>query len=723
MTGGLLSALFSGMWHGYRRWMTLFNSLSIVLSVTLAMVILSFTHGVRRYVDDMVRKEAAAGAVRVHAGGWQLDRDDETFALRARRADDAFQAAAGEAYLGFNFWWRSEAHYLMPEHPDRSRLGGVFVKMGNTYPEDPEAGRVAAYAVAGGWVSDAEARELVLDNSAAVKLAKRMEDLSSVGELIGREVWITLPGTRDHLPAACAQVKVVGIFKHLRDGACMTTPRVVQDMHARTQANANGRWYETYDRMAYRVVGVGQAADAVDPEQRTLARRLAEDGPVPLICWRSRNDAERWVSVRGRLARRGSDEVTRGLRAAAGEAQADLERALATKLEADRAVEDLKLLLQGSAATRQWLAELDAAAQAAFADVEAPEAAHRLHDMARVAVEHLALDLDPDGLTSPEAYAAFHAAVTNRIAATARELQLEMEARVALAEAAANVAAETRARHDELNREATAAQSDSILPREGILALQVVDEDSGEPVRMESALRWDLPASEYTDAADLDRMYPEGYVLCSPRVWDELGYAAAPLREVDGWREHALYAYFYFDGLRPALEAREQLKTWGFETYMPIDRFKGLLALVRVVTWAALALLAAVLLAGLLGIVVTLYTEVDAEEAEIGLLKALGASNRLVGLVFLCKGALVGLVGVVIGVPLAGLVTSRINAGVSGAVARAAGIADVDTGLFSQDPRLVLTVAVMIVALAALAALMPALQAAARDPQEALRAE
>ena len=75
---------------------------------------------------------------------------------------------------------------------------------------------------------------------------------------------------------------------------------------------------------------------------------------------------------------------------------------------------------------------------------------------------------------------------------------------------------------------------------------------------------------------------------------------------------------------------------------MPIDRFQGLLSLAQVVSGTAVVLLVVVLGAGLFGIAITLYTEVDAEEAEIGLLKALGASNRLVGAVFVCKGAAIG---------------------------------------------------------------------------------
>ena len=151
MRGGLVSSLFSGMWHGYRRWMTLFNSLSIVLSVTLAMVIMGFTHGVRGYVDETVRKEAAAGAIRIHAGGWQTQLEESAFPERIRRADRDLQEIAGAKYRGFNFWWRSEAHYLMPDHPAESDRGGVFVKLGNTYPEDPEAERVGPYVVAGRW--------------------------------------------------------------------------------------------------------------------------------------------------------------------------------------------------------------------------------------------------------------------------------------------------------------------------------------------------------------------------------------------------------------------------------------------------------------------------------------------------------------------------------------------------------------------------------------------
>ncbi len=156
---------------------------------------------------------------------------------------------------------------------------------------------------------------------------------------------------------------------------------------------------------------------------------------------------------------------------------------------------------------------------------------------------------------------------------------------------------------------------------------------------------------------------------------------------------------------------------------MPIDKFRGLVSIVQLITWSAMALLAAVLFSGLLGIAITLYTEVDAEEREIGLLKALGASNGLIGGVFLLKGALIGLLGVSIGIPLAWAIGVHINDMVSDAVAQSVGLTDVSQGFFSREPWMIVVVSCSVVALAAVAALMPALQAARKDPQDALRAE
>ena len=548
MTGtGIFTTLLSGMSHGYRRWMTLSNTASIGFSVVLTLLILSFTHGIRSTIHDIVRKEAAAGAVRIHLSGWRPDTDEAAFADAVRAADiDLRDRFPGGGYTGYNFWWRSEAHALSPEHPADAETRGIYAKLGNTYPADPEAERVRPYVVAGGWVGGTDAEEIVLDAETARKLVRRMPEAEQVEALVGRSIWITLPPTREHLPAACARVRVAGIFEHLRDQACMTTPEVIQQMYARTRANANARWDQTYDRLSYRVVGG------------------ALDG-APLLCWRTRDDASHWV----------------------------------------------------------------------------------------------------------------HARIPN---------------------------ADT--------------------PPPPATALTIQPEDLPETLNLVApALDQPLPPSERMSLEALDTQFPDGYVLCSPRVWDDLGYRVAPLYPVDSWRDAAIYAYLYFQGLDEASLARDILQARGFETYMPIDRFRGLLGLVRVVTAGAMVLLGTVLLAGLFGIMVTLYSEVDAEEAEIGLLKALGASNRVIGAVYLGKGALIGLAGAAVGLPVAAALGGRINGYLARAVAQTSGLDTLEMGLFRLTPAMMAAVAAAVAALAALAALLPALQAAAKDPQEALRAE
>ena len=559
---GIFGTLLSGMWHGYRRWASLFNTLSIGLSVVMAVVILGFALGVRDTIAELVRKEAAAGAVRIHLSGWRPEGAEASFREGVTGADLQLRQlfSAGD-YEGYHYWWRSEAHFLMIEHPADSDGRGIYTKLGNTGPEDPEADRVAPYAVGGAWVQQANADQIVLSMQAARKLARSLPEAASAQALIGRTLWITLPGTRDHRPAACAAVTVAGIYDHMRDQACLTTPGVIQRMYARTRANANGRWYETYDEMEYRVL-------SIDGREGDEGGDFADRG-IPLVCWRAPEDRSRWMAVRGQAPVGG--------------------------LSAAQENERTSVTVQADGADRVF------------------------------SLDHPSLEI--------------------------------------------------------------------------------------------------LPETERMTPAELDQRYPQGVVLCSPRVWEDLGFEAAPLIPVDPWEDQATYAYLYFDDLAAAVKGRSLLAGWGFETYMPIDRFQGLRSLSRVITAGALALLGAVLLAGLLGILVTLYTEVDAEEKEIGLLKALGASNGTIGWVFLGKGAMIGAIGVAAGVPLAAFLGSMINRGISAAVARTVGLAQVDTGFYSRDPWLVAAVAVGVVTLAALAALLPALQAAGKDPQEALRAE
>jgi hypothetical protein len=341
----------------------------------------------------------------------------------------------------------------------------------------------------------------------------------------------------------------------------MTTEAVIQRMHARTLANANGQWWETYDRLSFQVCpqAVAEEPDAQDEEHLAW---------VPLVPWRVRDVEQRWFALGGALA-------------------IDLEVA--------------------SGEDCRWLARL----------------------------------------------------------------------------------------------------------AEGM--------DRGVRWTLDGELRADLPESVHSNWSDLERRYPAGFVVCSPRIWNEAGFEAAPVAFDVSWRPAAHYAYFYFSGLEAAREGRAMLQRFGLATYMPIDRFGGLLALVHVATGVALALMFTVLATGTLGIVVTLFTEVDAGAAEIGLHKALGASNRLVGVIFLMKGALVGALGSFFGIPAGMLFGQVINRYLVNSIAEQAGLDDAGFSLFRYDPQVLCVLAAGIIMLAALAALAPALMAARKDPQESLR--
>jgi hypothetical protein len=572
----IIQLLLSGMWQGYRRWMSLFNVLSIVLSVTLATVILGFAEGVRAYVHEMVEKEAAAGAVRVHLGGWQPEGQRLSFRERIGDADDFIRNSnLARRYDGFNLWWRSEAHSLSLGHPADKSTRGIFSKIGNTYPEDPEAARVRSYAVGGRWVSSEDAPEIVLSAEVALKLSRQLPGSSSLNDLVDREIWIMLPGTRTHMPAACAKVLVVGIFENLRDQASLATPHVIQDMFTRVRSNANGEWHETYDRLEYTVQSL---ANNDHPPVSTAG----SGAYVPLVCWRINDHETPWIHTRGAIRCNPPPEVSE------------------------------------------------------------------------------------DGVRHTNA---------------------------------------------------------GCISNQGTIVAEVIPVGIKEGFTSRAPALEELPASPILDVSALDEAYPNGYVLCSPRVWNDLGYEAAPRFDVGPWQDEALYAYLHFRDLKSAVRARALLGSRGFNTYMPIDRFKGLVTLVRLITIGAVLLLISVLFAGLLGIAVTLYNEVEAEEGEIGLLKALGASNRLIAWVFLVKGGVIGALGVCAGVPLAVYAGGRINQVISQAVAGTVGIQRVEQGFYHTAPGIIFLICSGVILLAGAAALLPALQAAGKDPQEALRAE
>lgn len=129
--------------------------------------------------------------------------------------------------------------------------------------------------------------------------------------------------------------------------------------------------------------------------------------------------------------------------------------------------------------------------------------------------------------------------------------------------------------------------------------------------------------------------------------------------------------------------------------------------------FAAIALLAASF-----GIVNTLLMSVQERTREIGLLKAMGMSNGRVFGLFSLEAVIIGLLGAALGALAAIGVGSAISAGASTLLADLPGLQ-----ILLFEPTTVLTVVLVIMAIAFVSGALPARRAARQDPIESLRYE
>jgi lipoprotein-releasing system permease protein len=128
-------------------------------------------------------------------------------------------------------------------------------------------------------------------------------------------------------------------------------------------------------------------------------------------------------------------------------------------------------------------------------------------------------------------------------------------------------------------------------------------------------------------------------------------------------------------------------------------------------------------------IIATLVMAVNDKQADIAILRTLGASPRSIQAIFIVQGALIGLVGTVLGLALGLVVTLNLDAIVSG-IERIAGsylldpnvyyISRLPTHLLPADVTLIVALSA---AIALAATLYPSYRAAAVRPAEALRYE
>jgi putative ABC transport system permease protein len=128
------------------------------------------------------------------------------------------------------------------------------------------------------------------------------------------------------------------------------------------------------------------------------------------------------------------------------------------------------------------------------------------------------------------------------------------------------------------------------------------------------------------------------------------------------------------------------------------------------------------LLVSALGIANTMLMSVLERTREIGIMKAVGADNRHLQLIFLVEGALIGLVGAAVGLLLAWAASFPADSWVRSMVMRDIKI-DLKGPIFVLPPWIALTVLVFTILVTTLAALYPARHASRIDPVSALRHE
>ncbi|MCL5961741.1 MAG: ABC transporter permease, partial [Chloroflexi bacterium] len=125
------------------------------------------------------------------------------------------------------------------------------------------------------------------------------------------------------------------------------------------------------------------------------------------------------------------------------------------------------------------------------------------------------------------------------------------------------------------------------------------------------------------------------------------------------------------------------------------------------------ALLAAIV--GGLSVVNTMIMSVNERTKEIGIKKAVGASDRDIVVEYLTESTVIGLVGGFMGLALGWLMATLLNAVASPSLG--------GTELWVITPRLALTVVIFATVLGAVAGLYPAWNASRLDPVKALRSE
>jgi putative ABC transport system permease protein len=125
------------------------------------------------------------------------------------------------------------------------------------------------------------------------------------------------------------------------------------------------------------------------------------------------------------------------------------------------------------------------------------------------------------------------------------------------------------------------------------------------------------------------------------------------------------------------------------------------------------AIAAVSLLVGAVGIANTMFTSVLEKTKEIGTMKAIGAKNRDILMIFLLNSAMVGLVGGILGVILGWIVSAGLQTMMGDELTSGGGV----------SPYLMIEGLILAVLIGVISGVVPAYRASKLKPVDALRYE
>ena len=169
-------------------------------------------------------------------------------------------------------------------------------------------------------------------------------------------------------------------------------------------------------------------------------------------------------------------------------------------------------------------------------------------------------------------------------------------------------------------------------------------------------------------------------------------------------------------------EVEKRIGALGYNTFSLVEFIQIVRLNVLMVTLATAFVAIVALVVAAVGITNTMIMSVLERSHEIGVMKALGARDRHILLIFLIEGAVLGVAGSLIGL-FFGWLASFPGDSIAKSIMEPQTQAPVKSTLFLYPPWLVVGVPLLVSAITTLAALYPARRAARVDPVTSLRHE